>query len=270
MIRRQPLLRTPLVEVVSYDHPEGMEHSDPATEVAPRHAISFIERGAFDLYHAGRRWRMGPGSLFVTHPGFAYRCSHDEACPNDVSLSVQYSPALVEDVQRTTGRRWARAAPAASLTNRLAYLRHQLIEAARGREGSMSADAVAGDLLAALDEGGSRPGRLFGPSLLAWYARRIEEAREMMAERFAEPISLEAVARGAGMSPYHFSRVFRELVGLPPHRYLVRVRLARAAQRLRQGAGVTETCYATGFNNLGHFIRTFRRAYGVPPSRLGC
>jgi AraC-like DNA-binding protein len=49
----------------------------------------------------------------------------------------------------------------------------------------------------------------------------------------------------------------------------MRVRLLRAAQRLRAGAGVTDTCYATGFNNLSHFIRTFRRTLGVPPSRFG-
>ncbi|HUD70897.1 MAG TPA: helix-turn-helix transcriptional regulator, partial [Dongiaceae bacterium] len=81
-------------------------------------------------------------------------------------------------------------------------------------------------------------------------------------------LTLDAVARGVGMSPFHFCRVFRALVGLPPHRYLRRVRLERAAARLRAGAGVTDTCHATGFNNLGHFVRAFREAYGVPPGRF--
>jgi AraC-like DNA-binding protein len=113
---------------------------------------------------------------------------------------------------------------------------------------------------------GARPYR---SDQIAWYARRVELAREMLATRFAEPLSLDRVAREAGMSPFHFSRVFRELVGMPPHRYLLRIRLLRAAQRLRAGDGVTETCLATGFNNLSHFIRTFHRVLGVPPSRFG-
>jgi AraC-like DNA-binding protein len=82
----------------------------------------------------------------------------------------------------------------------------------------------------------------------------------------AEALTLSELAREAGMSPWHFARVFRELAGTPPHRYLSGVRLARAAALLGAGAGVTEACMASGFQNLGHFSRTFRRAFGVPPS----
>ena len=57
-------------------------------------------------------------------------------------------------------------------------------------------------------------------------------------------------------------------MGVPPHRYLTNVRLQRAAERLRAGAGVTETALDCGIANLSHFIRLFRRAYGVPPSRF--
>jgi len=82
------------------------------------------------------------------------------------------------------------------------------------------------------------------------------------------PPNLDDLAEEVGMSPFHFCRVFRALVGLPPHRYLRRVRLERSAARLEAGDGVTDTCHAVGFNNLSHFIRTFRRVLGVPPSRF--
>jgi AraC-like DNA-binding protein len=72
-----------------------------------------------------------------------------------------------------------------------------------------------------------------------------------------------------GLSPFHFSRVFRELAGVPPHRYLQRVRLARAAVLLREGMTVTDAALASGFPSLSHFIRQFRRAYGASPSRYG-
>ena len=66
---------------------------------------------------------------------------------------------------------------------------------------------------------------------------------------------------------FHFTRVFAALTGMPPHRYLLRARLDAAARMLREGASVTETCFACGFANLSHFSRSFARRFGVAPSR---
>ncbi|HYV85816.1 MAG TPA: helix-turn-helix transcriptional regulator [Patescibacteria group bacterium] len=269
MIRSRVLQEDGQVSLIRFDHPPGRRHDDPAEELSTWHSVSFIERGGFDLHRGDGRWRLHPAALFVTYPGFSYRCTHGASVPDDAGFSVQYAPVLVDDVQRTTGRHWTRSVPVAPLTNRLAYLRHRLLEAVGAGEGAMAATALAGELLAALDDSAATAARPFRPERVAWYARRVDLARELLASRFDEPLSLVQVAREAGMSPFHFSRVFRELVGMPPHRYLMRVRLLRAAQRLRAGAGVTDTCYATGFNNLSHFIRTFRRTLGVPPSRFG-
>src|SRR5262249_34961678 len=202
------------------------------------------------------------------------RCRHPGPSAGDAGLWVQYAPALVEAAERATGRPWTRSVPVAPLTNRLGYLRHRLLEAVAAGDGAIAGAALAGEILAALDESAlndaSRPGaRSYRADQIAWYARRMAVAREMLATPYAEPLSPDAGGPRAGMSPFHFSRVFRDLVGMPPHRYLLRIRLVRAAQRLRAGAGVTATCDATGFNNLSHFIRTFRRVFGVPPSRFG-
>jgi AraC family transcriptional regulator len=91
----------------------------------------------------------------------------------------------------------------------------------------------------------------------------------MFEAHFAEPLALSTRARDAGMSLFHFARVFAELEGRPPHRFLTDVRLAHAAARLRGGAGVTDTCFAVGFGSLSHFITTFRRRYGTRPSEIG-
>lgn len=79
--------------------------------------------------------------------------------------------------------------------------------------------------------------------------------------------SLSRLARAAGMSPYHFARIFRELAGMPPHRLLLRRRLQAAVERLRGGESVTATCYGVGFGGLSHFIHAFRAAYGSSPSK---
>jgi AraC family transcriptional regulator len=64
-----------------------------------------------------------------------------------------------------------------------------------------------------------------------------------------------------------FARVFSELVGEPPHHYLLRMRLQHAADLLRQGARVTEAAVKSGFPDVNHFSKSFRRRYGIPPSR---
>jgi AraC-like DNA-binding protein len=267
MIRVETLYDDSRVSLTIYDHPPGLPHDDPAEEVATRHSVCFVERGGFDLQHRRRRWRLAPGALFVTRPGMVYRCSHNETGADDVCLSIAVSPDVVDDLQAATGRRWSALVPVAPLTNRLAYLRRRLGDAAGSGDGAMSVPALVGEVMAALQGPEALPGRLFRERQLGWYARRVEAARDLLDRDSAGTHTLATLARSAGMSPFHFSRVFRELVGVPPHRYLVRVRLRRAAERLRAGAGVTETCFAAGFNNLSHFIRVFHRTYGVPPSR---
>ncbi len=89
-----------------------------------------------------------------------------------------------------------------------------------------------------------------------------------MRTQFAEPLSLSRMAREVGMSLYPFARLFAELEGETPHRFLVGVRLQEAARRLRAGGRVTDVCFAVGFGSLSHFTTTFRREYGAPPSEF--
>jgi AraC family transcriptional regulator len=69
-----------------------------------------------------------------------------------------------------------------------------------------------------------------------------------------EPLSLVALAREAAMSPYHFLRTFRALVGMTPHQYVLRTRLHRAAVRLRRSNDPVSTiAFDEGFNDLSTF-----------------
>jgi len=84
-----------------------------------------------------------------------------------------------------------------------------------------------------------------------------------------EPIKVAELARIAGRSPFHFSRVFARSVGVTPHRYVVHLRLQRAVELLRE----RELCLAqiaarTGFADQSHLARWIRRVYGVPIRQL--
>ncbi len=85
-------------------------------------------------------------------------------------------------------------------------------------------------------------------------------------EHAQEAVDLEMVSRQAGLSPFHFLRLFARVLGVTPHQYLVRCRLRHAARLLADPArSITDIAFDVGFADLSNFVRTFRRAAGVSP-----
>ena len=81
-----------------------------------------------------------------------------------------------------------------------------------------------------------------------------------------ESIDLERAAREAGLSAFHFLRLFAGILGVTPHQYLVRSRLRHAARLLADDArSITAVALDVGFADLSNFVRTFHRAAGVSP-----
>jgi AraC-like DNA-binding protein len=97
--------------------------------------------------------------------------------------------------------------------------------------------------------------------------RRLCDARDLIHDRFDARLDLDTLARAAGVSRFHFLRSFQRAFGQTPHQRLIDVRLARAKDRLRAGAPVTDVCFDVGFSSLGSFSDLFRRRVGLPPSR---
>jgi len=82
-------------------------------------------------------------------------------------------------------------------------------------------------------------------------------------------INLEHAAGQAGISPFHFLRLFSGVLGVTPHQYLVRSRLRHAARRLADDdSAITDIAYDVGFGDLSNFVRTFHRAAGASPLKF--
>jgi AraC-like DNA-binding protein len=82
-------------------------------------------------------------------------------------------------------------------------------------------------------------------------------------------IDLERTAKQAGISPFHFLRLFSAVLGVTPHQYLVRSRLRHAARLLAdEDRSITAIAYDVGFGDLSNFVRTFHRAAGVSPLKF--
>jgi AraC-like DNA-binding protein len=96
-------------------------------------------------------------------------------------------------------------------------------------------------------------------------ARAVESALWLDAHS-TEDVDLQAAAAQAGLSAFHYLRMFRAALGLTPHQYLVRARLRHAARLLADDTrAVTEIALDVGFNDLSNFVRSFHRAAGVSP-----
>ncbi len=267
MNRVVPLVQTGAIALRQFDHEPGVVYRDPERERAVRHGVNFVEAGSFRIRTTGAWREVGVDSLFVTAPGLEFSCAHDEEHPSDCCFSVSFSDEAVESARSsvTLDSGTLTVAPVRSLTNRHAFLRRALRTCVPGDEAR--AEALAGALLWSLSNQTARQ-PLFRPQRLAWYAARVERAKALMEAHYAEPLSLSTLARDAGMSVFHFARIFAELEGRPPHRFLSDVRLSHANARLRDGAAVTDTCFAVGFGSLSHFVTMFRRRYGVKPTDM--
>ena len=96
---------------------------------------------------------------------------------------------------------------------------------------------------------------------------RLRRVRDRIDREYAQPLDVEALARGAYMSAGHFSREFRRAYGESPYGYLMTRRIERAMALLRRGdLSVTEICFAVGCSSLGTFSSRFTELVGVPPS----
>ena len=264
MNRYVPLIETAQAVIGRFDHPGEDRHHDRPEEVSSDYSISLVERGQFSIRMGRRTWRLRPGDLFLTYPGMTYQTHHDEPRPTDVCVSITYLERCQEVDELV---RLARKSPIILANNRVAYLFRGFAAGEGGTSAHLAVEEAAVNILAGVCCERVSHQKPFGHRQLAWYAERVDATRSRLHTHLSSAHSLSSLARSAGMSPFHFARVFRELAGVPPHRYLMQVRLKEAARQLRQGASVTEACLNSGFSNLSHFIRLFRRCYGASPAR---
>ena len=95
----------------------------------------------------------------------------------------------------------------------------------------------------------------------------LRAAKDLMDRAYAEPLDLDALARHAGYSRYHFHRAFRAVYGESPRAYLTRRRIERAKDLLRTAnLTVTEICHLVGFSSLGSFSSRFTELVGASPT----
>jgi len=249
-------VRVRLWEHERNDRIGGAPCAHPAVELA------WVESGAV-LYRIGSTETVvSPGQAFIVPTGVEHATTMLTASR---AGALWLDPEMVAEIADAIGQGGRQLAPGLATEHEtiltLARVVHREIRGATQGH-LLAAEAMAEAMTVAMLR--AAPGQDVHAT-----ARhpRVLAAIERMQTAYAEPLTVEELARAAGMSRFHFSRLFREEVGEAPYRYLLGVRLGRAAELLRCGRhSVTEAAIAVGFGDLSRFSRMFRERFGQSPA----
>lgn len=257
------LLETAALAVIDY-RCDATPSDKPYAEHHTWFSLAYVRRGSFGCCTQGQSFDLVPGSLFVGFPGDEYTCTHAHHVCGDECLSFSFAPDTADAVEGDA-RAWR--------TGVLPPLA-ELMPLGALAEGAASGDndlwlEEAGALLVSRFLGVVAGRQQASPAPQGRVRRRIIETAVRIGQQSRDRLSLEAMASWAGLSPFHFLRTFTRTLGLTPHQYLIRCRLADAARQLAAlEVPVTTIAFDVGFDDLSHFIRTFRGATGVAPRRF--
>jgi AraC-like DNA-binding protein len=257
------VLQSGAISVYDYRCSAG-PHSKPFVEQHKSHSIAYVRKGSFGCSKRGKSFELVAGSLMIGHPGGEYICSHDHHVCGDECLSFSFAPELVEEIGGSA------AAWQTGCTPPLAELMvlGELAQAVACGRSDIGLDEVGHALAGRFVEAVS--GQPLKPvQATARDRRRAVETALWIDAHSHRAIDLEDAAGEAGLSPFHFLRLFSSVLGVSPHQYLVRSRLRHAARLLAGDARpVTAVAYDVGFGDLSNFVRTFHRAAGVSPLKF--
>jgi AraC family transcriptional regulator len=232
--------------------PAGEEFSDAAQIVLPR-------RGVFVVHRHGEEVVADTNTALVLGLGEEYGVSHPIAGGDDC-IALAFPPALMDEALGGVGGRAGGVRPGTQLGARL--LTNALTNRTRDPlevedSALLLLDAFADDLRTSMrvaNTGAARP-------------RRVDQTRELLASDPTARWRLDRLAQAVHTSPYHLARQFRAVTGESISRYLLRLRLGLALDRI--AAGETELARLAvdlGFAHHSHFSARFRSVFGTTPT----
>ncbi|HEU0178863.1 MAG TPA: AraC family transcriptional regulator [Blastocatellia bacterium] len=230
-------------------------------------SIAIVVAGSFKYRSARGSAVLSPGSLLLGSADESFECGHEHGS-GDRCVSFNYATAFFERLAADSAVKGASLNFPVHRLPELPSLVPLTAEAQLGLHRPRSVNfeelalELAGRVLTAL---GASPVLVKGPTIRD--ERRIATALRFIELHFRQPMSLEELSALVGISPYHFLRTFKQVVGLTPHQFLIRRRLREAALRLRTTTeSVLDIALDAGFGDLSNFNHTFRAAFGTTPT----
>jgi AraC-like DNA-binding protein len=246
----------------------------PFEEHNPHFAIAIVTAGSFQYRGssqcaAASGELMTPGSVLLGNAGQYFECGHEHGA-GDRCIAFTYLPDYFERLAADAGLFGGKAAFRRLRLPPMRALAPLVARACGGLDIEKREDFPWEELSLRLAAkalqlaGDVAPDRNHMPaSALA----RVTRSVRMIERRNANAdISLQSLAREAGLSPYHFLRTFERLTGLTPHQYVLRARLRTAAAHLAAEPGkILDIALDSGFSDVSNFNHAFRAEFGVSP-----
>jgi len=223
--------------------------------VKEHYAVGRVEHGRTEWWGSGKVWRSAPGCIQVKQPGDVHR---DLLREGPTTWTAVMLPA--NEIARVRGE-GQRVVPAQLDANdeRSAPF-HRLHDAVCSNADRLTLEVALAEAINAF--AGISTARL-------GYTRPVRRAMAYLRERLTHSITLEDLAVHAELDKFHLCRAFRTQVGMPPHAYLTRLRIARAKELLRRGVRASELAPLVGLYDQAQLTRHFRRIVGTTPARYG-
>jgi AraC-like DNA-binding protein len=271
------LFESPAVSVVDFRCRAPVETEGPE-EPNPTHSIVLVRRGVFLRTRRRDTIVADPNHVLFFNAAEPYRYAHPvpggdhctvlalETAPA-LELVARYAPRDAEDPRAPFRRDVALSG------SRALWLHYELLRLLGRRDSALSLEdllwEIADESLRAAYRETPAPRKTELESARRRRRDLVEAAQLEIHSHLEAPLSLGQLAAAFGCSPCHFSRTFRETAGLSLRRYTRRLRARLAAERLAAGEpDLTALGLDLGFADHSHFTNTFRREWGMPPSRF--
>jgi AraC family transcriptional regulator len=230
--------------------------------------VAAVTEGTFQYRSTRGSAVLSPGALLLGNVGHCFECGHEHGT-GDRCLSFQLTPDCLETIVAGSGTRQAvfsapNLPPMPTFAPLLA-----MAEAARDDGDAGEFEELTITLVGAVATALGNAARLTRAPTMQDERRVTDVLRfiEVRAEDLEPGLSLTELASEVGMSPFHFLRMFRQIVGMTPYQFILHTRLHRAAVRLRRSQeAVSSIALEAGFGDLSTFNRRFRRVMGLSPS----
>jgi len=258
------LLQTDLFSLARYNH-IPLPHKDPSEEQWTGWHLVFTESDRWHYRDGCGFGEITPRMAVFGAPDRYYRCRHDVEIPSDSCLDIELKSTLFKDIgleQKGFPHSVIRVTP------RLIMLKETLKHLAASGCEDFEADETIGSLVIEICRLQKQSDCISLPPR-ARQRGMVLAAQEFMRRHFAKKLTLADLSASVGLSRFHFERVFKIHTGHSPYNHLRSRRLSNAAELLRETShSITDIAYDSGFQDLSLFINSFRKQFGVSPSKF--